>query len=164
MAHVYSLIQNSDDSILEYARDFSESVPQDPRTLIHKFGLTFLSRWVAYVEDPIPTPGVDYDTSIEKVVQGNLVVENGHHKTYTVVALTQAELDANADNADRDTKRINVGNAVDTLRTWATQAGNTTVTQGNAVGTLQLVVDRLGVFFDRFADLIEGQRFDQGEP
>jgi len=164
MAHIYSLIQNSDDAILERARDFEDSSPQDPRTLTQKFGPAFPSRWVAYVDDPRPTPGVDYDPAIEKIVQGDLVVPNGHHTTYTVTALTQAELDAIADNADRTTKRLNVSNAVATLRTWATQAGNTTVTQGNAVATLQTVVDRLGIFFDRFADLIEGQRFDQEAP
>lgn len=43
---------------------------------------------------------------------------------------------------------------IKTLRQWATQAQNTTVTNGNAVATLQIVVDRLGLFFDRFADLL----------
>ena len=163
MAHVYSLIQNSDDAILEAARDFENSDPQDPRTLTQKFGPAFASRWVAYVNDPIPTPGVDYDSAIEKIVQGDLVVPNGHHTTYTVTALTQAELDAIADTADRQAKGDNITPAmINTLRTWATQAGNTTVTQGNAVNTLQTMVNRMGTFFSRFADLIESRRYDQG--
>ena len=163
MAHVYSLIRNSDDAILEHSRNFEDSTPQDPRTLTQKFGPTFSSRWVAYVNDPIPTPGVDYDPAIEKIVQGDLVVPNGHHTTYTVTALTQAELDAIADTADRQAKGDNITPAmINTLRTWATQAGNTTVTQGNAVNTLQTMVNRMGTFFSRFADLIESRRYDQG--
>lgn len=54
-----------------------------------------------------------------------------------------------------DEKAANVSQAVTALRQWATDAENTTVTTGNAVATLQVVVDRLGTFFDRFADLIE---------
>lgn len=47
--------------------------------------------------------------------------------------------------------------AVATLRTWSSQASGTTVTSGNAVATLQTVVTRLGIFFDRFADLLDHQ-------
>lgn len=36
-----------------------------------------------------------------------------------------------------------------------------TVTSGNAVQTLQVTVDRLGIFFDRFADMLEVQGVDQ---
>ena len=43
---------------------------------------------------------------------------------------------------------------IKTLRLWSNQAQSTTVTQGNAVATLQVMVDRLGLFFDRFADLL----------
>lgn len=46
-------------------------------------------------------------------------------------------------------------NAVAVLRQWAADADAVTVTSGNAVATLATVVDRLGVFFDRFADLLE---------
>lgn len=45
--------------------------------------------------------------------------------------------------------------AVPTLRTWASDAAATTVTPGNSVAVLQTVVNRLGVFFSRFADLVE---------
>ena len=47
--------------------------------------------------------------------------------------------------------------AIATLRQWADDAEATTATQGNAVQVLNVVVDRLGVFFDRFADLLEQQ-------
>lgn len=66
----------------------------------------------------------------------------------------------NAAQADRDAKMGNVQQAVDTLRQWAVDAAATDVTQGNAVQVLNVVVDRLGVFFDRFADLVQA-RFDQ---
>jgi len=45
--------------------------------------------------------------------------------------------------------------SVPTLRQWASDARGTTVTAGNAVATLQVVVNRLGTFFDGMADLIE---------
>lgn len=77
--------------------------------------------------------------------------------TRPVVALSQAELDARAEAEDREGKRQGLADEIATLRAWAAQAENTTVTQGNAVATLQTVVDRLGVFFDRFADLLEVQ-------
>lgn len=85
--------------------------------------------------------------------------------TWNIVALTQAEIDANtataADNADRDTKMANVVNAIATLRQWATDSQSTVVTNGNNNAVTQTMVDRLGTFFDRFADLLEGQRLDK---
>lgn len=45
--------------------------------------------------------------------------------------------------------------AIPVLRQWASDARGTTVTAGNAVATLQVVVNRLGVFFDNFADLLQ---------
>ena len=69
-------------------------------------------------------------------------------------------VDEQIDSDDRDTKGTNVSQAVTTLRQWATDAAGTTVTTGNQVTVLQQVVDRLGTFFDRFADLIESKRLD----
>jgi len=47
--------------------------------------------------------------------------------------------------------------AIATLRLWADQAETTVVTTANIVAVTQTVVTRLGVFFDRFADLLEKQ-------
>ena len=69
-------------------------------------------------------------------------------------------VDAQVDIETREQKGTNVSQAVTALRQWATDAQNVTVPTGNAVATLQTVVDRLGVFFDRFADLIESRRLD----
>lgn len=82
-------------------------------------------------------------------------------RDWQIVALTQAELDAIADNAARNAKRTLVANAIPTLRTWATQLEAVTVTSGNAVATLQALIDRQEVFYARFADLLEAQRIDQ---
>jgi hypothetical protein len=52
-------------------------------------------------------------------------------------------------------REARIAAAVPVLRQWATDARATTVTQGNAVATLQVVVTRLGTFFDNFADLLQ---------
>ncbi len=69
-------------------------------------------------------------------------------------------VDEQIDSDDRDTKGTNVSQSVTTLRQWASDAASTTVTTGNQVVVLQQVVNRLGIFFDRFADLIESKRLD----
>jgi len=53
------------------------------------------------------------------------------------------------------TREANLAASVATLRQWASDARGTSVTSGNAVATLQVVVNRLGVFFDQFADLLQ---------
>lgn len=70
--------------------------------------------------------------------------------TRLVVPLTQGELDEN-------TRMTNLRASIATLRTWANDARNTTVTSGNHIATTQTIVNRLGTFFDRFADLLEVQ-------
>jgi hypothetical protein len=54
-----------------------------------------------------------------------------------------------------DARRLRLDQAAATLRQWAADADATTVTAGNAVAVLGVVVDRLAVFFDRFADLLD---------
>ncbi len=89
-----------------------------------------------------------------------------YDSTLTIVeqrAATPDEIlrvDEQIDDEDRQQKGTNVSQAVTTLRQWASDAAGTTVTTGNQVAVLQQVVDRLGTFFDRFADLIESRRLD----
>lgn len=45
--------------------------------------------------------------------------------------------------------------ALPVLRQWASDARTTTATAGNAVATLNVVIARLGTFFDNFADLLQ---------
>ena len=72
-----------------------------------------------------------------------------------------AQVVEDADTADRAAKLTGIGNKVATLRGWADTAESTTVTNGNAVTVLQAVVDNLAVFYDGFADLLEGMRIDK---
>ncbi len=57
-----------------------------------------------------------------------------------------------------EAKGTAVDNAVSTLRQWALDAEGTTVSNGNNTAVTQTMVNRLGVFFDRFADLIESDK------
>lgn len=74
---------------------------------------------------------------------------------------TQAELDAEAEAAEHQERTFVLTQAIPTLRQWATDAEATTATSGNAISVLNVVIDRLGVFFDHFADLLENQYGDQ---
>jgi|RhiMethySRZTD1v2_1073278.scaffolds.fasta_scaffold184549_2 hypothetical protein len=82
-------------------------------------------------------------------------------RSWTITALTAPELAALADASSRLAKRQLVAQAIPTLRTWATQLEAVTVTSGNAVATLQSLIDRQEIFYARFADLLEAQRVDQ---
>ena len=70
------------------------------------------------------------------------------------------KVDSNDAGVVLNQKATNVSQAVTALRQWASDAAGTTVTTGNQVAVLQQVVNRLGTFFDRFADLIESKRLD----
>lgn len=112
-----------------------------------------------------PVDGVDYDSSTHRYRRAAPVYDTvAETATYNwdYIALSQAEIDDNADEADRDTKKTNVINQIDILRQWALDAAGTTVTNGNNTVVTQQVVDRLGVFFNRFADLVEALRVDKG--
>lgn len=59
-------------------------------------------------------------------------------------------------------RRDRLAAAAATLRSWAEDARATDVTRDNAVQVLDVVVDRLGVFFDRFADLLDDRPHGTG--
>lgn len=106
----------------------------------------------------VVSPNPPFDPATEKLVRAaDVVTLTELTESRQVVALSAEELDELA----RRGKLQAVGTSIATLRTWAADAQGTTVTSGNAVATLQVVVNRLGTFFDRFADLIEGQYIDQ---
>jgi hypothetical protein len=103
-----------------------------------------------------------YDPATEVLENGGVVVVAGRPVfDYTVRPKTAAEVEAEADLADRRLKGAQIGREVVTLRQWADDAEAVTVTSGNAVATLNIIIDRLAVFFDRFADLIEHQGLDR---
>ena len=110
---------------------------------------------------PVTNNPPTYDPATEVLERGDVTVVAGVPTVeYTVRDKTQAELDAEADETDRQAKGVNLANAVTTLRNWADQMEGVTVTTGNAVNVLQQFVDRQAVFYDRFADLLEYQRID----
>ena len=58
-------------------------------------------------------------------------------------------------------RRQRLAAAIATAEQWAEDARGTNVTAVNAVNVLQQVVDRLGVFFDYFADELREQGRDR---
>lgn len=81
--------------------------------------------------------------------------------TRAAVAMTAEEIAAATDNTEREAKRVTAANAVTWLRDKSAEAGAVNVTSGNAVNVLQGVVDNLELFYSRFADFLEGNRFDK---
>lgn len=148
------------------------------RDSITKVTLFTSTRVDGYIPEAIDKTGVEvvrivqvarpaYDPATQKLVA--TAVETGSNpivltRDWSIVALTQPELDVIADNAARNAKRTLVANAIPTLRTWVTQLEAVTVTSGNAVATLQALIDRQEVFYARFADLLEYQRIDKVTP
>jgi hypothetical protein len=111
---------------------------------------------------PVTDPGAPPITSLQTFDPSTVELIGGapttvHHPRDK----TAAELAADADAADRAAKALAVSQAVATLRQWAVEARGVTVTTTNSVVVLQTVVTRLGVFFDRFADLVQSQRLDR---
>jgi hypothetical protein len=102
------------------------------------------------VDRPADTETTTFDRTVELVAGLPTVV-------WTERPKTQAELDAAAAAAASSIRRLDLQAAVTTLRQWSDGAEGTVVTNGNAVATLQVVVDRLAIFFDRFADLLVEQ-------
>lgn len=116
------------------------------------------------VVSPTPVAGVDYDPATQTTqLQAPVVdlVEETYTYNWSIINLSQSEIDLLIDISNRSQKLTNVKTSIATLRTWATEANGVTVTSGNAVAVLQTITNRLGIFFDRFADLIEGQHLDK---
>lgn len=99
---------------------------------------------------PADTADTTHDRTID-VVDGTPTV------VWTARPKTTEEQAADTDRAAFQTREDNLAAAVATLRQWAQDAAGTTVTNGNNTAVTQTVVNRLGVFFDRFADLIENR-------
>lgn len=101
-----------------------------------------------------------FDDATQRLERSISVGEDLVTVGWTVVDLEPQEiLDRQVEqaaNAERTAKRQAVVQAVSVLRQWADDADGTTVTTGNVVAVTQTMVNRLGTFFDRFADLIEG--------
>lgn len=82
-----------------------------------------------------------------------MAIPEGMQEMYNSLSAAQkAEVDARV--ALLASQETDLRNAISVLRQWADDAQSTTVISGNAVAVLTVVVGRLGVFFDRFADLL----------
>lgn len=150
----FAHVRNSDNEILE-VRKYDDSF--SPSSVNHKFGAAFDVRIIPYqVDDDLV-----YDPAAQIQVKTLNVLQTKVKLVKSIRALTAEELAVIADDADRKAKMASIGGKVSVLRQWADDAESTTVTSGNAVATLQQVVNRLGKFFDNFADLIEGRRYDK---
>ena len=105
--------------------------------------------WFAVTDTPRPpdTPTTTHDRTVE-------LVNNVPTVVWTERPKTQAELDAEQAAAESTVRRTDLQAAVSTLRQWSDDAEATTVTNGNNQAVTQTMVTRLGVFFDRFADLL----------
>lgn len=78
-----------------------------------------------------------------------------YEDVYTLVDGTWVQSWEPRPASDRESRQFRLEQAIATLRAWADDAEGTIVTTQNAVTVLQVTVDRLGTFFDRFADLLE---------
>jgi len=105
--------------------------------------------WGYYELVEVAQPDADHVRTVENIGPGQGFTE--------VWTYSQELADQNVAAADCDVKRGNYQGAVTTLRTWSDQAETMTVTSGNAVATLQQMVDRSGLMWDRLADLIEAE-------
>ncbi len=102
--------------------------------------------WYTF-DNEIPAPSPDHVRTTERVAD----------QFEYVWTFSQQLQDDNAAEVVRQAKADAVDNAVAALRQWAIDAAGTTVTTGNNTAVTQILVDRLGVFFDRFADLVESK-------
>lgn len=127
-------------------------------------GLTNVE-WVRIVQEAPP----DYNHATQKLVAA--AAESGSNPivrtlSWTITALSQAELDALADAADRLAKRTTVGSSVAALRSWKTDADTAVAawdawTTAQRFAALKTLTTRFGTMCDRMADLIQAQRIDQ---
>lgn len=122
--------------------------------------------------DGMPLTGTNAALVIRREIQG--AIPNYTNTSHKLAPGTWAE-DTNAQTAtftyslavlsagesNQIVKTLNLSNSIVTLRLWSTQAAGTTVTTNNHVTVLQTMVTRMGIFFDRFADLLEVQHLDQ---
>lgn len=107
---------------------------------------------VATVPKPADTATTTHDRTVE-------LVAGVPTQVWTERPKTQAELDAEAEQAAQQVRTTDLTQAIATLRTWADDAASTNVNNGNNTQVTQVLVNRLGLFFDRFADLLENQGY-----
>lgn len=106
--------------------------------------------------------GPDYDPALQVLVGHSLSDVAGTPTiVYTYRDRTAQELAADADNAEREAKAVSVGQAVTWLRARAAEYRAHTATVADHLPTTNTMIDNDAVFFDGFADLLEGLHLDR---
>lgn len=101
--------------------------------------------------------GISIDEFAIVVSNGQLEILGDHDQAAADIVVQAHEGGTSPFVLMREERAFVLTQAVPTLRQWAADAEATTATNTNAVQVLNVVIDRLGVFFDRFADLLENQ-------
>lgn len=96
--------------------------------------------------------GVTIQTAILDTDTGELTVTDATGTNTTTA--DPDDLAATTERIEARERRQRLDQAADVLEQWAADARTTTVTNGNNRQVTQVMVDRLGMFFDRFADLL----------
>ena len=107
---------------------------------------------VTTTDAPASTATTTFDEEIQPNGAG------GWEQVWVERPLTQDELDRQAARDASEARNTTLKGAIPTLRQWAADASAVTVTNGNNTSVTQTMVDRLAIFFDRFADLLEERR------
>jgi hypothetical protein len=115
-----------------------------------------LAGWFPVTDTPRPA-----DTATTTFDRSVVLVAGVPTVTWAERLKTQAELDSEVAAAESTVRRTDLQASVSVLRQWADDAAATTVTAGNIAAVTQTMVNRLGIFFDRFADSVIEQ-FGQG--
>ena len=109
------------------------------------------------------TPDPAFDPATQKLDDGAWV-DDIPNQTATfsrsVVSLSQAELDAVAAAADRDSKKQTLAGVISTYELWESQLQGYTVTTGNSLATLQNLIDHQRQMYRDFAYLLEWLRIN----
>ncbi len=96
-----------------------------------------------------------YDSSTQKLSRKETESKGVISRGYEVQELSQEELAVKAELQALNEKRVVITQAIPVLRRWAEDANAVTVTTQNAVSVLNILIPRIGTFFDKFADLLE---------
>lgn len=112
-----------------------------------------------------PVDGVDFDSSTQKIVRANPVVDldaETYTFGWTIENLTNEEQTSKEEDDRRSTLKRQVANNVTWLRNQADNLeGLPTITnQSQAINQLEGIKTQLIPFLRKFADLIEGHRLD----
>ncbi len=134
----------------EWSRDDGGPIPNPPAGL------------VILLESEEPRPSFD---PLTQKLAASWVDDHANQsavRTWTVVQLTPEEAAEAADTATRLQHLRDMGAAISTLESWATELeGITATTNAQALALINNLKGKQVIFFRRFAGLLRGLRIDQ---